>query len=595
MAQINTTLNLGQPSQKGVLYLGQAPTSGISLGSPSNSGSINLGTNASTSPKITSPANTGAPAAPIYDYSQYSIDKGQNIYKNGVKQEYNSMLPLFQNGFNASFITNPYAAPTPDSATTQNPATSGPGTYMQRLGQANLPTGENKGIIPLGTLNTDLGKSTPVTTDIGPITPYTPQNIDFKKNATDLANVSTSSNPAATTATANLLNTAAVPSADYKTAYDTLMAKSAAPSTDYLTAKNNADKYNQQLADTRTAAANSLAANNATDQSIEFKQGRGNIQQTQYLALENALAQAYGAATNQQGQANTQQGMQISGTGAAGGIANTQTGLGINAAQSAGNLAQNQQGLVQSGLGTVANLSTPQLGQPGSQYYQPLQSGNGTAAGGVGITPELMQRYAQEAVNGQYSNIPSSITSNPVLNDQLNQTAKAIDKNYDPSSAGAMSEIYAKVPALKTAATSLYSVFDSVVSSFNSMPDTVKGDQRWLNGKMSDLATFTGAGADKVQAFASAVNEARIQLSQTINSAVNAGVDMGGQTATSLLPDNMSPSQVATQLDLARTFVNARISSYASMGKNYNSNINSGNSTGNSYGSSSGNTYNLPY
>jgi len=87
------------------------------------------------------------------------------------------------------------------------------------------------------------------------------------------------------------------------------------------------------------------------------------------------------------------------------------------------------------------------------------------------------------------------------------------------------------------------------------------------------LATFSGSGAEKVQAFASAVNEARIQLSQTINSAVNAGVDMGEQTADSLLPDNMSPKQVYTQLDLARTFVNARIAAASTAGKNYNANL----------------------
>lgn len=68
------------------------------------------------SPVITPTTNT-APAsqvkAPAYDYSQYSIDSnpdattgGKNIYKNGVKQDYNTMSPLFTSGFDVNQIKN---------------------------------------------------------------------------------------------------------------------------------------------------------------------------------------------------------------------------------------------------------------------------------------------------------------------------------------------------------------------------------------------------------------------------------------------------------------------------------------------------------
>lgn len=82
-----------------------------------------------------------------------------------------------------------------------------------------------------------------------------------------------------------------------------------------------------------------------------------------------------------------------------------------------------------SALNNAGGLSQPNPAQYGQTVFDPV---TGTYSGGGGLPPEVMQQYAQMAAQGQYSAIPSFITSNPVLSAQLNAAAKSLNPNYTP-------------------------------------------------------------------------------------------------------------------------------------------------------------------
>ena len=106
---------------------------------------------------------------------------------------------------------------------------------------------------------------------------------------------------------------------------------------------------------------------------------------------------------------------------------------------------QAQQGLLQNilagqqqqqaGLQQAAQLAQPQISGYGQAQYSPF---GGTLSGsqGAGIAPtdpfyQTMQSYAQLLANNQGSAIPSSITSNPVLQAQVVQMAQQINPNFN--------------------------------------------------------------------------------------------------------------------------------------------------------------------
>jgi len=104
----------------------------------------------------------------------------------------------------------------------------------------------------------------------------------------------------------------------------------------------------------------------------------------------------------------------------------------MQAAQASAAAATGQQGVQQSGLAAAGGLVSPQLGQYGQTFYQPL----GGTSGSAGVSPSdpfysSMQTYAQDLVSGQTSGIPSSVTGNPALMAQLQQMAKQINPNFN--------------------------------------------------------------------------------------------------------------------------------------------------------------------
>lgn len=105
--------------------------------------------------------------------------------------------------------------------------------------------------------------------------------------------------------------------------------------------------------------------------------------------------------------------------------------------QAAG-IAQTGQSQAQSALGTAAGLAAPILGSYGQANYNPV--GGNSSSGQVQPNDpfyQTLQSYAKQAANGQISAVPSSITSNPVLNAQMNQMAQSINPSYNPLTSSA--------------------------------------------------------------------------------------------------------------------------------------------------------------
>lgn len=150
-----------------------------------------------------------------------------------------------------------------------------------------------------------------------------------------------------------------------------------------------------------------------------------------------------------------------------------------------GNTVQNTQ---QSALSTAGNLSAPQVTPYGQTSFDP--SSNTFNGGGGSLPPEVMQQYAQMAATGQYSAIPSFITSNPVLNAQLNVAAKAFNPNYTPVGAQGASGVLQGIPAMQSANTAADGIKNQIQAYIQANPQLNPSDlaagnqlQQWIQGK----------------------------------------------------------------------------------------------------------------
>lgn len=140
-----------------------------------------------------------------------------------------------------------------------------------------------------------------------------------------------------------------------------------------------------------------------------------------------------------------------------------------------------------SALGAAGGLAAPQVTAYGQTSFNPV---SGDFANGGSLPAEVMQQYAQMASSGQYSAIPSFITSNPVLNAQLNVAAKALNPNYTPVGAAGASGVLSGIPALQSANTAADGIKNTIVSYLGANPQLNPSDlaagnllQQWIQGK----------------------------------------------------------------------------------------------------------------
>jgi hypothetical protein len=258
------------------------------------------------------------------------------------------------------------------------------------------------------------------------------------------------------------------------------------------------------------------------------------------IAAQSVGSQIQGLAAGQQA-ALQGTGQQLTGQ------AQTQTGLN----QALGS-ANTQQQLQLSGLGTAAGYAQPSPAAYGQSVFNPL---TGQYEGNSGLPPETMAQYAQMAANGQYSAIPGSITSNPVLSAQLNAAAQQINPAYNPIASQAQGATQAaNIQTLGTAGASsaagltqqmsqLQSSANGAEANFNLLTNIAQQggvnnfDQPALNQIEQNVKKGL-IGDDAVIQFRSIIQTVRSQYASIIGGGTPSVEAL--QEAQQIIPDNVS-------------------------------------------------------
>jgi hypothetical protein len=246
-------------------------------------------------------------------------------------------------------------------------------------------------------------------------------------------------------------------------------------------ARERAEGINTQIEKQKQELANTIAGIQNQAIPLEFQQGRQQVVNQQGASILEALGSQFQGAQGLLDQALTERGQTL-GT-----------------------------------LESAAGLAAPSQAAFGQTTFNPLTGGY---AGGGGLPPEVMQQYAQMAASGQYAAIPSFITSNPVLNAQLNVAAKAYNPNFTPVGAQGASGVLGTIPALQSAETAAEGIKNTITSYLAANPQLNPSDlaagnilQQWIQGKQltdpkyqtlfnylneytSTLAPILGVGGD---------------------------------------------------------------------------------------------------
>lgn len=253
--------------------------------------------------------------------------------------------------------------------------------------------------------------------------------------------------------------------------------------------------------------------------------------------------------------------------------AQTGIGLGIQGAQT-----QN------TGLQEAGSLTAPVAG---ASYFGTPETGDV-----IGNNfPQAMQQYAQMAANGQYSAIPSSITSNPILSAQLNAAATALNPNYSPVTSAAESNATASnVSTAGTAETSAANTgYQQSVQDYASM--TAMNGQASTQAKQVQNVLSTLGLNEGVPDYNSAVNTLSNKLGGTgytqlvtamteLQNMYSQFLSVGGTTPTgsenqalSLLNPNSSASQINASIGQLNTAMYNRMSAQYSKMNTFSTNL----------------------
>lgn len=261
-------------------------------------------------------------------------------------------------------------------------------------------------------------------------------------------------------------------------------------------AQTIADEYGARIAETGSRGAG-MRAGQLTTGTSPVAEGNAAVTAQTTAALQSALAAGETAA-----------------------LQGVQTGINANTAGA-------------NALNMAGNLAAPQVTAYGQTSFNPV---TGQFDGGGSLPPEVMQQYATMAANGQYSAIPSFITSNPVLNAQLNTAAKAINPAYSPVASLGASSVLQGIPAMQSANTAAEGIKNTINTYLAANPtlnasDLAAGNilNQWIQGKQltdpkyqvlfnylneytNTLAPILGVGGDptnlKTQIAASFINAA---------------------------------------------------------------------------------------
>jgi len=246
----------------------------------------------------------------------------------------------------------------------------------------------------------------------------------------------------------------------------------------------------------------------------------------------------------------------------------TGEGQQTTALSNAGTLGGQQQQQNIGALGTAGQLTQPQLGQYGQTYYQPTNAGQGAGQ----ITPgsdmdTALNQYAQMAANGQISAIPSSITSNPVLNAELNKRATAINPKYNPVASAAQGGVITsqtqQVEAYKSArqqGQALQSQLSDLITTFGLNPSDINA----ANAGLQKIAQNTSSSQYKI--LSNYVNDIANTYAQILTPAGGSQTDTTRSLASSMLDATASGQSIQDVMKSLDTAAQAKIAKTQTIG-----------------------------
>lgn len=185
-----------------------------------------------------------------------------------------------------------------------------------------------------------------------------------------------------------------------------------------------AQQYLQQLQQSQSNEANTVAGIKSQPIPLEFQQGQAQVVQSQYQQQQAALASA------------------LQGEAALGGLGANVLGTGVQGYGTGANAALTGQSLAQQGLGAAGALASPQFPAYTSAGYNPVTGTYSTVGGGqYGSGPAAAANIASIQAQTQQVNDWSSARSaaNQLVNSQL--TPLLQQNNVNPSDFNAVNRL----------------------------------------------------------------------------------------------------------------------------------------------------------
>lgn len=214
------------------------------------------------------------------------------------------------------------------------------------------------------------------------------------------------------------------------------------------------------------------------------------------------------------------------------------------------------------GLINTAGLAAPSLGQYGQTFYNPVTG----AQGGNNDFAAALSSYATGLANGSMSpsQIPASITSNPVLYAQLLQQTQGINPNFNVAQSEA--NVAAQGQALTSANQTggdIKKRGDTVVQHMQGLRDSLKNITS-TNFPLVNLGLNTIrnlAPSPEYSAFITNIENVRGELAGIFG--IGGTPTEGEAMAKAILPDTITPAQLDGALTKAQELINEKISSYS--------------------------------
>jgi hypothetical protein len=239
----------------------------------------------------------------------------------------------------------------------------------------------------------------------------------------------------------------------------------------------------------------------------------------------------------------------------------------------------------------AASQSAPVQVAPANTFTNP-QTGQPIGGGTAGALPAS----AQTAVNGLIDNVKNGVISYQDAVSQLssygpnavNALLPAIQAKYpgfNVNQANAQSSAQESNTTLAGTTNALIDKANGALSNLPALFDALSPLQQtgsgWIGDTVNGLSTGSGIGATATNAYNAQLNEARAAVNAVLNSAINLGVQTGGATANSLLPDNMSKASLTKNTEVIQNLMQQTKDALAKLS---NASPTSGSSGSNAFG-----------